>query len=305
MSGTGVMTVAITGANSAVGQAILRGSAEAAAIAFVAAVRSDRAAGELQPVSDRIGRVARISYSDPTSLRAAFEGATAVIHLAGTLVERPGSTYQEANVETTRCVAEAAKESGVRKLVFVSAIGADEASTNQYWRTKGEAEAVVRASGVPYTVLRVPLLLGRGTEGAAALRRSLSRQKAFLVGGGRNLHQPLLVDDLARAATSAANPAVAINRTLDLAGPISLPDREIVERAANVTGRGIQLRSIPKILAWAMLSIRRTFSRSGFSVDALQVITADTKVDPIPAARELGMQLTGIDEMIRQSVADA
>jgi uncharacterized protein YbjT (DUF2867 family) len=304
MSGTGVMTVAITGANSAVGQAILRRSAEAPSISFVAAVRSDRAAGHLQRLSERIARIARISYTDPASLRAAFQGVSAVIHLAGTLVERPGSTYEEANVETTRGVVEAAKESAVEKLVFVSAIGADEASANRYWRTKGQAEAVVRDSGVSYTVLRVPLLLGRGTEGAAALRRSLDRHKAFLIGGGRNLHQPLLVDDLARAAIAAANPLVARNRTLDLAGPTTLPDREIVERAARVTGRRIQMRSIPKPLAWAALSIRRRFSRSGFSPDALQVITADTKVDPTPAAIELGIQLRGIDEMIGESVAE-
>ena len=40
----------------------------------------------------------------------------------------------------------------------------------------------------------------------------------------------------------------------------------------------------------------------GFSVDALEVITADTRLDPRPAAAELGIHLTGIDEMIKKSV---
>ena len=159
------MKVVITGANSAVGRAILRGSAEGAApVTFVAAVRSDRAASELQPSSARIGRVARISYDDQKSLRTAFSEATAVVHLAGVLVERPGSSYEEANVETTRRVAEAAKASAVEKLVYVSAIGANEASANRYWRTKGEAEALVRSSGVSYTVLRVPRLDRKSTR---------------------------------------------------------------------------------------------------------------------------------------------
>lgn len=298
------MKVVITGANSAVGQAILRcGSVQVAApITLVAAVRSDRAARELQPLSGKASQVARISYEDPGSLRAAFAGASAVIHLAGILIERPGSTYQEANVETTRSVTLAARQSLVEKLVYVSAVGAAEASANRYFRTKGEAEALVRASGVGYTVLRVPLLLGRGTEGAAALRLQVSRRRILLIGGGRNLHQPLCVDDLARAAILAADPHVAPDRTLDLVGPVSLPDRQIVERAARLLGRPVRICSIPKTAAMLALAIRERVAGPGFSRDALQVITADTKLDPAPAATELGIRLTGIDEMIQHSL---
>ena len=111
--------------------------------------------------------VVRISYDDPGSLDAAFQGASAVIHLAGILVERPDSTYEQANVASTRSVVEAAKRSGVRKIVLVSATGADETSRNRYYRTKGQAEALVRASGLDYTVLRAPLLLGPWNRGRA------------------------------------------------------------------------------------------------------------------------------------------
>ena len=58
----------------------------------------------------------------------------------------------------------------------------------------------MRASGLDYTVLRAPLLLGPGTAGAAALERHVSQAEAKLIGGGRNFQQPLYVDDLARAA---------------------------------------------------------------------------------------------------------
>src|SRR5262245_57881836 len=134
--------VVITGANSAVGQAILRLGTEAGQLTFVAAARSERALDGL-PLHPRT-QLARIAYDDPSSLATAFAGASAVIHLAGILVERPGSTYQTANVQTTRAVVEAAEESAIEKLVFISAVGADATSPNGYWRTKGEAEALVR-----------------------------------------------------------------------------------------------------------------------------------------------------------------
>ena len=298
------MRIVITGANSATGQAILRcGSvAGAAPNTLVAAVRSERAEDEVSPFLHDGIRAVRISYDDPASLDAAFNGASAIIHLAGILVERPGSTYEHANVAPARSVVEAAQRCAVAKFVLVSATGADEKSSNGYYRSKGQVEALVRASRLCYTILRAPLLLGRATEGAAALARNASSPKAKLIGGGRNFQQPLYVDDLARAALAAAESSIACNRTLDLVGPVSLPERELVERAARALGHPVQVRSIPKGLLCFALDIRRRVSGPGFSRDAVEVITADTQLDARPAAAELGIHLTGIDEMIKYSL---
>lgn len=298
------MRIVITGANSATGQAILRCASEngAAPNALVAAVRSERAADQIRTLLGERISTTRISYDDPGSLDAAFHGANAIIHLAGILVERRGSTYQEANFAPARSVVEAAKRCAVEKLVLVSAAGADETSSNSYYRTKGQVEALVRSSGLRYTVLRAPLLLGPTTEGAAALARHASKPRARLIGGGRNFQQPLYVDDLARAAIVAAQPSVAPNRILDLVGPVSLPERELVERAARLLGHAVRISSIPKGLLSFALAIRQRFSGPGFSPDALEVITADTRLDPGPAADELGIRLTGLDEMIQNSL---
>jgi len=301
------MKVVVTGANSAVGRAILRCGPKVAVTptTFVAAVRSDRAAEQIRSELNTSNNLVRISYNDPASLDAAFRGAVAVIHLPGILVERPDSTYEQANVESTRSVVESAKRAGVQKLVLVSATGADETSSNRYYRTKGQAEAFVVASGLAYSVLRAPLLLGRGTAGAAALKRNASLRKARLIGGGRNLQQPLHVDDLARAAVMAATQAsVANNLTLELVGPVSLPERELVERAARSLGHEVRIGSIPKSLLSLALAIRQRVGVRGFSPDVLDVITADTRIDPQLAANKIGIQLTGIDEMIQASLGE-
>jgi len=298
------MKIVITGANSAVGQAILRWGPklEGATNTFVAAVRSARAAEQIRSQTGHENGVVRISYDDSASLDTAFQGASAVIHLAGILVESPDSTYEKANVASTRAIVDAAKRSAVQKIVLVSATGADESSRNRYYRTKGEAEALVRGSGLNYTVLRAPLLLGPGTAGGAALGRHVSHSRAKLIGGGRNLQQPLSVNDLARAAVAATNPSVANNLVLDFVGPVSLPERELVERAARLLGREVRIGSIPKSWFSLVLAIRQRIGKPGFSRDALDVITADTGLDPQPAAAALGIQLTAIDEMIQESL---
>ena len=298
------MKIAITGANSAVGRAILSSAPEQNGLRYelVGVVRSDRAAEKIRGLLSEGSTAVAVSYGDSASLDAALQGASAVVHLPGILFERPGSTFEQANVETTSAVVEAAKRCGVEKIVLVSATGANETASNRYWRTKGQAESLVRNSGLPYTILRVPLLLGPGTEGSAALARNAASPTAKLIDGGRNIQQPLHVGDLARAAMIATRPSIARNQTLELVGPVSLPDREIVERAARLLGHEVRIRSIHKGLLSFGLSIRQLFSKPAFSRDVLEVITADTRIDHRGPASELGISLKGIDEMIKDSL---
>jgi len=294
--------ISITGANSATGLQILE-QAQRAGLDWelIACVRSERAESQLPSLLGR-SRAARIAYEDPQSLAAAFAGAACVIHLPGVLIERRGSTYELANVQTTRQVIDAARASAVAKVVLVSAVGADPGSRNRYYRTKGEAEAIVRGSGLAYTILRAPLVLGPGTEGARSLARNAARNAPRLLGGGRHLQQPLDVADLARACLRAAQPEVARDRVLELAGPESLPEREIVERAARALGREVRVGGIPTGPVKLLARVRGLLLGPGFSADAIEVITGDTRLDPGPAAEALELGLTSLDEMVARSV---
>jgi NADH dehydrogenase len=298
-----VTRIAVTGANGAVGRVLVRRALAQSDVEVVAAVRSERAAGEVPAIPQGRGRVEIVSYADPAGLARAFAGAAAAIHLPGILVERRDASYAQANVETTRAALAAARAAGVRKLVLVSAHGADPASRNRYFATKGEAEALVRASGLEFSILRSPLVLGPGTEGAAALARQSAGTSVRLLDGGRVLHRPLDVEDLAAGALAAARSSEAAkSATLELAGPTQLAYRELVEQAARLRGHAIRIGSLPSAPLRLLLVLRRALLGPGFDADALEVLLADTRVDPAPAARALGLELTPLPETIRRSL---
>ncbi|TDJ06295.1 MAG: NAD-dependent epimerase/dehydratase family protein [Deltaproteobacteria bacterium] len=299
------MRIVITGANGAIGQEVLR-LALSQSIEVVAAVRSKRAAGELPPLAGTRGRAARIDYASSQTLVEAFEGAQSLIHLPGVLVERAGSSYERSNVETTRVALEAARSCGLKKIVLVSAVGADPDSSNRYFRSKGEAENSVRSSGLSYTILRAPLVLGPGTEGTRALVRNTSRRSAWLLGGGRHLQQPLDVKDLALACLrSATQTELARSRTLDLAGPERLSDRELNERAAQLLERSVRIRSLPVTPVRWLLAARTRLLGPGLSPDAIEVLVTDTRVDAEAAAKELGISLTPLEQTLQRSLQPA
>ena len=288
------------------GRVVVRQALAQSDIEIVACVRSERAASELPPIPAARGRAARVDFKDPESLRHAFRGAAALIHLPGLLIETASSSYQSANVDTLRIAIGAARAEGVASLVLVGTVGADSSSENPYFRSKGIAEQLLIHSGLAYTVLRVPLVLGCTSEGARAFARDSAGGLVPMIGGGRAREQPIDARDLAAGALSAALGAPqARNCVLDLVGPESLPMRELVRRGARLRGARLRVVPLPTGPLKLLLALRNRFTRGGLSPGVIDVMQSDVSMDPRPAAHALGIKLSNLDDTIRRSLEDA
>ena len=287
--------IAVIGANSAVGTALLAQVAGRDALDAVAVVRRPEVVGAL-PQSPRIlPRV--VDYRRSDSLADAFASAGAVVHLAGILFESRTSDYRSGNVDVTRAVVEAARSAAVGHIVFVSSLGADPRSRNGYFQSKGEAERVVAGSGLDATIIRTPLLLGPGTAGGRALLAAASGPSARVLGGGAHRLRPLDVDDLCRAIQGCCEQPAAGVRTCDLVGPTTLTHRELLERTASCLGRELPVRSTPVWLARLGAGLVGLVRTGGLTPAVIDVITSDEAVDG-NADGELGVSLTPLSDTL-------
>ena len=283
------MKIAITGANSRVGQTLIDHLLRDSEIEVIAGARSLAALVNL-PESSRIHPVA-IAYDKVEPLAAALKGATCLVHLAGILMEGKGSTYRSANVDATRSVVRAARQAGVNHVVFISVVGAHPDSANPYFRSKGEAEMLVAQCGISSTIIRTPMLLGPGAAGAAAISGVASRPRAKLLGGGNYTMRPLDIDDLCVAILNVCRQQPQGTRTHELVGPEPKKYSEIIRQAAALLGNPIQIGSVP---IWAVrlgAQVRSLFSSGGITPAVLDVITMNEEVSH-NADQDLGVSLT-------------
>ena len=295
------MTIAVTGANSSVGQNLLAHVAERGDVRVIAGVRSERAAASL-PASPRITtRV--ISYDDVSELAAGLEGASCVVHLAGILIESRASTYASANVATTAAVVEASRTAGVEHIVLVSVIGAGADSPNRYLRSKGEAEKAVAESGISSTTIRTSILLGPGTSAAAAIVRTAGQGKARLLGGGHHFMRPLDVDDLSRAILEVCRTRPEGVSVHELVGPESISYRELIGRVAGMMGKGISIGVIPVWIAKLGTAITSRVNGGGVSPTVIDVITTDEVVER-NADADLGISLTPLTTTLHHILSE-
>ena len=175
-------------------------------------------------------------------------GASAVVHLAGALFPRRPDTYQSANLDTVRATVTALKDSGVRRVVFLSYLGADETSTNPYLRYKAHAEGLIRASGIPAVVFRAAHIFGTPDAPGPTVTEMLSSggRPVTVLGPGIQRYDWIARDDVAEALLHAALDHATPTGTFELAGPQSLSVDEFV---ARVNGADVRIRHLPATLA--------------------------------------------------------
>ena len=290
------MTIAVTGANSRVGQTLLAHVVENGNVDVIAGVRSERAAASL-PASAHI--TPRIISYDVGELAEVMRGASCVVHLAGILIESKTSNYASANVAATAAVVEASRAAGVGHIVLISVLGANSTAANAFLRSKGDAERAVAESGIPSTIIRTPILLGPGTAGADALVRTAMRGKAALLGGGGHSLRPLDLDDLCRAILHVCETPPRGVSTHELVGPESISYRDLVMRVARMMGTELSVRTTPVWLAKFGAAITSRMTGGGISPTVIDVITTSEEVEN-NAADDLGVSLTPLSETLEK-----
>lgn len=252
MMPTGMVTV--FGGSGFIGRHLIRRLARSASSVRAAVRHPDRALF-LKTMGD-VGCVTPVAVNarDDASVAAAVAGADAVVNLVGILFERGRQTFSAVHEEAAGRIAHAAKDSGVRRLVHVSALGASTASEAAYARSKAAGEAAVKEAFPEATVIRPSIVFGPEDDffnRLAAFARLLPALP--LIGGGHTRFQPVFVGDVAdaiqRILEATASQDNMPGKIYELGGPRIYSFRDLMTLMLTEIGRNRLLVPIPFAVA--------------------------------------------------------
>jgi uncharacterized protein YbjT (DUF2867 family) len=221
--------------------------------------------------------VAVSGLGDVRGLRAAMQGIDVIYHLVGGEGEGGAANLQAVDIDGTRNLCTAAADAGVKRIFYISHLGADRASGFPVLKAKGIAEEFIRKSGVPYTILRGSILFGPEDNFTTGLAMMLAVAPGFLPlpMRGKTLVQPLWVEDLVTCLVWALDEPFTINQTYDVGGSEYFTMREVTEIVMDVTRqpRLILPLSIPmlRVLTVAVEAGFPRFPASVFWLDYMSV----------------------------------
>jgi uncharacterized protein YbjT (DUF2867 family) len=181
--------------------------------------------------------IAEGDVSDKASLEKAVAGCERVVHLVGIIQETPGATFRTVHVDGTRNVLDAAQKAGVRQVFYQSALGTRPGAKSMYHRTKWEAEELVRAGTIPYTILRPSIIYGPGDRFTMRLSDMIKRSPVLpVIGTGRSRVQPLYIDDEVSCIVKAITGDAFLNEMYEIGGPDQLTYEEVTVAIADALG---------------------------------------------------------------------
>jgi len=260
--------ILVTGGTGFVGRNLIR-SMRKDGIAVRALVRSAARAAWLRDLGVE---VVAGDISDPASLETAAAGMERVVHLVGIIQEASGSTFRSVHIEGTGHVLEAAKRAGVKQFFFQSALGTRENAKSAYHRSKWEAEQLVKAGGLPYTILRPSLIYGAGDQFTVRMSEMIRLSPVLpVIGSGRSKVQPIFIDDVAGCIVKAVTSDSFLGRTFEIGGPEQLTYEEVTKAIAGAMGIRRPTVHMPMLFM-------RTIAKAAETVMAKPPVTTDQLV---------------------------
>lgn len=286
------MRVVVTGASGFVGQAVVQ---ELARVGHqvAAVVHRDDLPPSLKSLAGVTG--VKADVTKPETLAAAFAEADAAIHLVGIIRAFPARwiTFEKLHVEATRNVLAAAKGAGIRRYLQMSALGTRPNAVSPYHRTKWEAEELVRASGLDWTIFRPSVILGPGSEFLATMKPLTHAPFFPVLGGGTTKVQPVDVTSVAEAFVRSLEIPAANGQTYTVAGPRVMTYRELYAEIAAHCGRPFRPLSIPLWLVSPVALLLQHQPWFPLTVPQLQMLREDNAGDASQVEHDLGMSLRG------------
>jgi len=210
------------------------------------------------------------AMDDVPKLESALTRVHTIVHLIGGIWPEAGMTYDLLNRDSTEAAVIAAHAAGVRRFVFLSFVGADPTSTNDFLKAKGLAEEhITKQTSLEHAIFRCAPV-------AEGLRTTLNRlgkgKGAGIPGSGDQRSNPIALGDVVDALLGADSRETAVNGTWELGGPDIMTMREAASRFAP----GKQVRA-------------GAFSRAPKPL--LEVYGGDMIAEPGPAAEQFGLRL--------------
>jgi len=146
-----------------------------------------------------------------------ISGFDAVVNASGALQTGGRDNVQAVQSAAIIALIEACEEANVRRFIQISATMASADAETDFMRSKGEADARLKASTLDWTIYRPGLVIAHAAYGGTALLRMLAALPGFgLMAFGDRRIQTISVDDIAEAVSLAAGPAALIGVEADL-----------------------------------------------------------------------------------------
>ncbi len=237
------------------------------------------------------------------ALNGLVVGHDVVINLVA-ILHGNAKGFEHNHVRLPGLIAQACQAQGVRRLIHISALGAEAQAPSLYQRSKARGEAVLQAAAeagnLDLTVIRPSVIFGAGDKFLNTFAALQSVLPCVPLAGAGTRFQPVWVGDVAQAVVYCASHVHTIGQTIDAVGPDVLSLADLVRLAGVASSHPRPVFGVPEwvgqIQAWAMALMPGEPLMSTDNLRSMRVDNVRTGSDP--DLHTLGITPTGVAAIV-------
>jgi uncharacterized protein YbjT (DUF2867 family) len=236
-------------------------------------------------------------------------GVDAVVNCTGALQQGLRDDLQSVHVDAPLALFKACRETGVKRMVQISAIGAGEQGATQFARTKGAADARLAASTLPWIILRPGVVLSPELYGATSMLRGLAGLpwRTPLIDADREV-RIVSVEDVAETVAWALGPGLSVRAILDLVHPQPHTIEHLVAALRQWLGFApLPTLRLPAPLARAITAVADALGRLGWRSPARSTavaqLAAGMQADATQWITASGIRPESLDDILERRPA--
>lgn len=232
----------------------------------------------------------------PEDWQPLLAGMDAVVNCAGAFQSGLRDDLGRVHVDAPRALFAACEKGGPRRVIQISAIGADPAAGSEFSRSKGEGDAALAASGLDWLILRPGVVIAPNVYGATAMLRGLAGLPWLVpMFEPRTEIEIVAVEDVAATVAWALTPDAKLHQTLDLVHPQKIAIGEMVRAQRRWLGFApARIVRLPNVLARAISAVADALGHLGWRSPArstaMAQVAAGIAGDPQPWMAATGIQ---------------
>ncbi|MEW6339806.1 MAG: SDR family oxidoreductase, partial [Paraburkholderia sp.] len=225
-------------------------------------------------------------------------GIDAVVNAVGILVERKGQRFADIHEQAPIALFTACSVAGVRRVVQVSALGAERGGS-AYFDSKLAADTFLATQPVEWQICRPSLVYGAEGKSASFFRALASLPVCVVPAQGRQMLQPIHIDDFAQAILRLLDPATPARQCVELVGATRVAYRDMLSSYRRQMGfESARTLSIPAWLIGATAAMLDPIPGAILTRDTWKMLRAGNVGDVVQTASLLRRPPKGVDGFI-------
>lgn len=180
-----------------------------------------------------------------SSVAAALQGCNAAYYLVHSLTS---GDFAREDADGASIFAAAASDAGLSQIIYLGGLGNDDDNLSAHLRSRREVESILASTGVPVTVLRAGIIIGRGGISWEMTRQLVEHLPAMVAPRWvRTRTQPIAIADVIAYLVGVLDNPAAIGHTFDIGGPEVLEYVDMMRRLAALEGRRTMIVAVPML----------------------------------------------------------